>query len=256
MTSEEQWDRLLSQAIDQIQKSLKALRDTKVDDNDLWFKNLLCGILDCALLDHETVERGIRESVPKAAWGRRNLLELRTITEYVLSSLENAANFRNDFVIDVKEFWEAMTAIHKNSHRELLSMLAQQLETVEGHERELLKEIYQRESERGPQTKSTEAEAAAYKQLMSDIGLRDNAKSKRVSEIAHLLDQKEEFDPVFKVASKLVHRTALSIAATNISGALDELRPFIAKAAAYDMLEIYHLINTYIRANGLRSPAT
>jgi hypothetical protein len=257
MSIEEQWDELLSQAIEQIQTGLKAMRETKVDNNDLWFKNLLCGILDCALFDYRAVQTGIRDScsVPKAAWGRRNLLELRTITEYVLASAENAADFRNDFVIDVREFWDALAKIQKDAHKKLLSMLAERVEKADGAERDLFERIYQIEAERGPQTESTETEAAAYKKLMSDLGLKDNAKSKRVSEIARLLDQKEEFDPVFRVASKLMHRTALSIAASNITGGLDELRPFISKAAAYDLLEIYRLINAYIKANGMRPPS-
>ena len=255
MTAEEEWNQLLSVAISQIRRTLQTLRETKVSDDELWFKNLLCGILDCALSDYQSVEAGIRESIPMAAWGRRNLLELRTITEYVLASAKNAADFKNDFVIDVKEFWDAMTAIQKDSHNKLLSMLAEQIDKVEGSERDLLKQAYETESKSGPQTQSTEEEAAAYKKLMADLGLKDNAQPKRVSEMAKLLDQKKEFDPAFKVSSKLVHRTALSIASSNIKGSLDELQPFISKQAAYDLLEIYGLINSYIKANSLRPPS-
>src|SRR5262245_18560533 len=108
MTAEEEWNQGLSVAISQIRRSIQTLRETKVSDDEVWFKNQLCGILDCALSDYQSVEAGIRESIPLAAWSSRNLLGLRTITEYVLASAKNAADFRNDFVIDVKEFWDAM----------------------------------------------------------------------------------------------------------------------------------------------------
>jgi hypothetical protein len=73
--------------------------------------------------------------------------------------------------------------------------------------------------------------------------------------MAKLLDQKKKFDPAFKVSSKLVHRTALSIAASNIKRSLDELQPFLLKRVAYDLLVIYGVINSYIKANSLRPPS-
>src|SRR5262249_22657824 len=133
--------------------------------------------------------------------------------------------------------------------------LAEQIEKAEGSDRDLLKQAYETESKSGPQTHSTEEEAADYKKLMADLGLKDNAQPKRVSEMARLLDRKKEVDPVFKVSSKLVHRTALSIASSNIKGSLDELRPFISKQAGYDLLEIFRLINSHIKANSLRPPS-
>jgi hypothetical protein len=255
MSAEQEWNQSMAIAISQISRTLQTLRETNVSDDELWFKNLLCGILDCALSDYQSVEAGIRESVSRAAWGRRNLLELRTITEYVLASAKNVADFRNDLAIDVKEFWDAMTAIQKDLHNKMLSMLVEHIDKAEGSERDLLKQAYETRSKRGPQTHSTEEEAAAYKKLMGDLGLKDNTQPKRVNEMAKLLDQKKEFDPAFKVSSKLVHRTALSIASSNIKGSLDELRPYISDQAAYDLLGIYGWINSYIKANGLRPPS-
>ena len=46
---------------------------------------MLLGILNCALLDYYSVETGTKKSIYLAAWGRRNLLELKVITTYVLS---------------------------------------------------------------------------------------------------------------------------------------------------------------------------
>jgi hypothetical protein len=207
MTAEEEWNQLLSVAISQIQRTLQTLRGTKISDDELWLKNLLCGIRDCALSDYQSVAAGIRESIPMAAWGRRNL-----------------------FRMDLKEFWDAMTAILKDSHNKQLSMLAEQIDKADGSQRDLLKQAYETESKSGPQTQSTEEEAAAFKKLMADLGLKDNAQPKRVREMAKLLDQKKEFDPAFKVFSKLMHRTALSIASSNIENSLDELRPFYIQA--------------------------
>lgn len=55
------------------------------------------------------VEIGVQKQPYLAAWGARNPLELRVITIYVLRSKDDALAFKDDFVADLKELWEAMT---------------------------------------------------------------------------------------------------------------------------------------------------
>jgi hypothetical protein len=50
-----------------------------VGENDVWFRNLLLGILNSARRDYRSVEVGVKKSPYLAAWGARNLLELRVI---------------------------------------------------------------------------------------------------------------------------------------------------------------------------------
>ena len=50
--------------------------------------------------------------------------------------------------------------------------------------------------------------------------VKKNAKPKKAGDIAKLVLQREEFDPMFKVCSKIMHRTALSIASRAVLGGL------------------------------------
>ncbi len=86
----------------QVAEDLKTLRqrigETDVPADQVWFRNLLCGILNCAATDYRTVEIGVKKLVELAAWGCRNLLELEVLTEFALTSEENAIALQNDRV--------------------------------------------------------------------------------------------------------------------------------------------------------------
>src|SRR5579885_3459240 len=71
---------------------------TPSSDADDWFRNLLYGILKCSLSDYASVLDGVKRSMYEAAWGKRNLVELRVITQYVLASRANAEEFRHQLV--------------------------------------------------------------------------------------------------------------------------------------------------------------
>jgi len=77
------------------------------------------------LLDYYSVQIGAQKSIYLTAWGRRNLLELKVITTYVLASEKNAIQFRNDLAIDAKEFYQALTKHHQATHKELLTTLSE-----------------------------------------------------------------------------------------------------------------------------------
>ena len=114
--------------------------------------------------------------------------------------------------------------------------------------------MLRRESECGPQTEESDSEAEAYKQVLSEYGLEDRVTARRASRIAALTHQKEDFDPMFKICSKIMHRTCLSIASSTIRGGLDAIIPFLSNSAVCDLLSIYHSINKHIQENGVRPP--
>lgn len=74
--------------------------DAPVEQENIGFRNLLAGILNAALHDYKSVEIGIAKSPYLAAWGARNLLELRVITIYILKSKRNAEDFKDDLLAD------------------------------------------------------------------------------------------------------------------------------------------------------------
>jgi len=152
--------------------------------------------------------------------------------------------------VDSKELNEAFTNAHKEGHKKLLSALTEMAEPDAQ-----FKEILQMESDRGPQTAATDSETAVYKQLMSIYGIKENAKPKMSSEIARLIGEQEAFRPLFKICSKVMHRTALSIASTNAEGGLDEILPFLFSSAVGDLSEIYGAIDRQVQRNGIHPPA-
>src|ERR1700688_170280 len=222
---------------------------------EAWFGNFLLGILNCALLDCSAASVGPEKSVYLAAWACRNLLELRVITTYVLESEASALGFRNELAIDAKELYEAMTRHHRASHKKLLSVLSEMSEQEQGPVKGILQQALRNETERGAATNATDSEAAIFRQLMSDFGLRDNAKPKRASHMARLIDQGEEFDPMFKICSKIMHRTVLSIASTITPGSIDAVIPVLSYSSANDLLAIYGLIDAHFKKRGIRPPA-
>jgi len=247
-------ERAMSRAIERLHQLRKSILEAVIGKKHSWFQNILVGILNCALLDHKAVQTGIQESVPLAAWGLRNLLELRVMTEYVLVSEKNANDFRNDLIIDAKELYEAFTKSHQASHAALVATLSEMAEQSEGQMKEVLAQALRRECECGPQTTATDSEAGLYRKLMLEYGLGANAKPKRASEIARQIRQNEDFDPKFKICSKLMHRTVLSIASSTIPGSLDEASRFLSLSADGELLSIYRAISKYVEERGVQPP--
>jgi hypothetical protein len=248
-------DEAMSSVVQKMRNLRRSIQKATGKVEEVWFGNLILGILNCALLDYYSVEIGAKKSVYLAAWGRRNLLELRVITTYVLASESNASNFRNELVIDAKEFYEAMTKHHQASHKKLLTMLSEMSKQEESPRKEILEQVLRKQSEQGPETGATDSQAVIYKQLMVDFGLKENARPKRVSEIARLISQSEDFDPMFKICSKIMHRTVLSIASSVTPESLDEAIPLLSHSSACDLLSIYGLIDEHFKKKGIRPPA-
>jgi len=185
-------------------------------------------------------------------------LELKVITTYVLASEKNAIQFRTDFAIDAKEFFQELTKTHQATHKELLTTLSElsedQYENGEDQIGEVLRQVLRRETERGPKTEATDSLAATYQQLVTDFGLKEDAKPNRVSDIARRLKQEEGFDPMFKICSKIMHRTVFSIASTITPGSLDAVIPLLSSSSACDLLSIHGSVEKHFKKRGIRPP--
>jgi hypothetical protein len=251
-------DAEIEQAIAQVVEHLKTLRqriaDAEVPDEQTWFRNLLVGILNCAATDYRTVEIGVEKLVELAAWGCRNLLELRVLTEYVLTAEENAVAIQGDLVLDAKEFYEAVSKSHVSAHRQYLDALSVLANQEQGVFRDALEEVLKRDSKLGPQTGESDAEAEGFRQFQVSMGLKPNAKPKMAGEIADLIQQKADFGPLNKICSKLIHRTALSIASSTVQGSLDAVVPFLKSTACNALLQIFGDIKRYVETTGIQVP--
>jgi hypothetical protein len=231
------------------------IKDANVADEHVWFKNLLLGILNSALLDYGYVGIAAKQESPYlAAWSCRCLLELKVITTYVLASAKNAADFKDDFLIDMKEFWGALTDRHKATHAQLVATLSDLVEESDKQMKKVLESALQREVEQGPRTAATSAETEMYKQLMNEFGVKENAKPKQSGEIARSISQHEQFKPMFKVCSKIMHRTALSIASSVSGGSLNAILPLLRDSAASELLSIRDGISKYFGERGVQPP--
>jgi SEC-C motif-containing protein len=116
----------------------------------------------------------------------------------------------------------------------------------------------EQEVKNGPDTTASDAEAKMFKDFLSDdMGVKGTPQPKRSPEIAGLLGdtQKEAFGPMFQICSKLLHRTALSIASTTTKGSLDPIVPFLKTSAFGDLLSISGLIKQHVDIVGIRVPA-
>jgi hypothetical protein len=247
-------DEAMAAVAERVRELALRVRAAGVSDEDVWFRNLLLGILNSAQLDYQYTQIGVKQRSPYlAAWSCRNLLELRVITKYVLESAVNAEDFKNDFVIDAKEFYEAISAHSRAVHSKLLSRWPEMTELCEGPMKEAMEQGYQEEVKKGPQNATTDSEAAAYKQLLMEFGI-SNTRPKRSSDIARIVQQEAEFSPLFKVCSKIMHKTALSIAASVMRGSLDEVTALLSNAAACDLMTIDELVRAHFDSKGVQPP--
>jgi hypothetical protein len=236
-------------------RSVSDINDTTASTEDVWFRNLLLGIIDCALKDHHNAKIGVRKFVPLAAWATRNLLELRIVTAFVLKSASSANQFKGELMIDLKEFYENVSKSTVAGHKKLVAMMREVAEQKQGPMRDVLMKLADREAAKEPQTEIADREAeACRKLLMSEFGIRDTQQPKMHGALAREVQQHEDFGPLNKIFSKLTHRTAFSIASSTVQGSLDEVIPFLSNVADNEILSIYSMISDYVRDNGVQPP--
>jgi hypothetical protein len=227
-----------------------SLAAMKVDDDHDWFRTMLLGILKSTHRNYLAVQGGTPNTPDFACWGARNLLELRIITAYVLRSLDNAVDFMDDLAADTREMWENITKAAEFTHRELVAeMRAVAIRDPDWGPFFLSKA--DEEERKGPSTLGPATELENTRKMMVVFGVDPMRRPKQGSKIAALVEESERYAPRFKVLSKIVHPTALSIAALNVKGSLDELMPLINNQAVSDMLWIYYAIEEHVAAHGM-----
>ena len=240
------------QMLTAIMNQIRELGGASVSEDDLWFRNLLVALMKSALIDYRHVERGTRETVSIAAMGMRNLMELKVFTEFVLKSESNARKFLTDLLIDDKEFHEAIGRHHKSLHRQMISGLKEQAQTLSGVQREGIEQWIKTQEDEGPDTKASDSAATATQEFLLRMGVKESTRPLRSGEVAQRIGQKAEFDPLFKICSKLMHRTALSIAAETAECSLDGILPMLNASAFGDLLAIHFQVSQHVKAFGIR----
>jgi hypothetical protein len=193
-----------SKALDDLRTLGQRINNTSASTEDVWFRNLLLGIIDCALKDHQNAKIGIQKFVPLAAWATRNLLELRIVTAYVLKSASKANQFKGELMIDVKEFYENVSKSAVAGHNKLVAMMREVAGQEQGPMRDVFMKLADKEAAKEPQTDIADAEAeACRKLLMSEFGIRDSQPPKMHGALAREVQQHEDFGPLNKIFSKL-----------------------------------------------------
>ena len=241
----------IAQVVARMVKLTHDLTRTKVHDDHDWFRNMLVGILISTQQNYQAVLAGVPQKPTLACWGARNLLELRVITTYVLRSLDNAVDFIDDLAADTREFWENIEKVGRFTHNELVA----EMRTTAMREDEPLKSLFLRkateEEQAGPGLHGPESELHKAKQMMTAFGVDPARKPKQGSAIAREAKESDRYAPRYKVLSKVVHPTSLSIAAQTSAGSLDELMPLISNEAHADMLAIFYTIEDHLAAHGI-----
>lgn len=249
----------LEEAVARVEaRMVKLTRDlarTKVNDDHDWFRNMLVGILISTNQNYQAVLEGVPQKPTLACWGARNLLELRVVTMYVLQSVDNAVDFTDDLAADTREFWENIAKVGRFGHSELVAeMRASAMREAEPLKSLLLEKATEYE-QAGPRLREPESELDKATQMMTAFGVDLTRKPKQGSAIAKKVQESDRYGPRYKVLSKIVHPTSLSIAAQTSEGSLDELMPLISYEAQVDMLAIFYAVEEHIATHGIGWPS-
>jgi hypothetical protein len=186
-----------------------------------------------------------------ACWGARNLLELRVITTYVLRSLDNAVDFVDDLAADTREFWENIANVGRFTHNELITEMRAAAMREDEPVKSLLLGKALEDEQAGPAVHGPESELHKAKQMMATLGVDPDRKPKHGSAIAKEVKESDRYGPRYKLLSKVVHPTSLSIAAQTSAGSLNELMPLINSEAQADLLAIFYAVEEHIAAHGI-----
>jgi hypothetical protein len=241
----------IAQVVARMVRLTHDLARTKVHDDYDWFRNMLVGILISTHQNYEAVIAGMPQKPTLACWGARNLPELRVITMYVLRSLDNAVDFIDDLAADTREFWENIAKVGRFAHNELVTEMRATAMREDEPVKSLLLRKATEDEQAGPGLHGPESEFHKAKQMMTAFGVDPTRKPKQGSAIAKEIKESDRYAPRYKVLSKVVHPTSLSIAAQTSAGSLDELMPLINNEAQADMLAIFYAVEEHIATNGI-----
>jgi hypothetical protein len=247
-------DAVQAQVLSDVAALSKQLAQASVDPESEWFRNLLLGILNCSLTDYASVQNDVRRTMHLAALGMRNLMDLRVITDYVLASRKNALEFKNSLAHDASQFYDGLSKLQVIVYDQLGTSLTEEAKK-EGPMQAAWEQALAQHLARGPQDQHLASEAHGHQQRLKELGL-ETAHFKRTKEMAS--DQgtvvKEELDAVNTICSKLLHRTALSIASATTKDALEELGPLLRNCSFSDVLLVYDAIKRHVQDYGIQPP--
>jgi hypothetical protein len=241
----------MKRALEEMSAFTQSLIQMAISPEALWFKNLLVGLLNSTWQNYRSVEIGVKNMPTLAAWGARNLLERRVITAYVLRSEADALNFKDDFASDLKEFWEAMKASGEYGHSQTIREMRSLADTSpEPFKSAFLAEATEMELA-GPDLSGPMEEMDTYRKLMDEFGIDAKRRPASGTKIAEFVQQSDIYKPRFKVHSKLVHPTALSIAAATTEDSLTALMPLFHSEASTDLIAIFYDIKRHVESFGV-----
>jgi hypothetical protein len=232
----------------------QVLRTMPVPEKLDWFRKMLVGILAATFKNYKAAQAVVPDLHAFSCWGARNLLELRVIAAYVLASSENAAEFMDDLGADVREFWEAMMKAEEFTHNELVAQKRAFAEEQTEPLRSLLMKKVDEDEKAGPNTAGPAAELDEVRKLTVALGGDLKRKPRQGSVIASLVSESARYGPRYKVLSKVVHPTAMSIAQGITPGGIDALMPLVRNQATSDMLAIFYAIENHVKAHGIGWP--
>jgi hypothetical protein len=233
----------------------QALRARQVPEKLDWFRTMLVGILTATHQNHSSAQAVVPGMHAFSCWGARNLLELRVISAYVLESPFNATEFMDDLGADVRQFWEAMVKAEEFSHKELIAEMRAFAAGEPEPIRSLLMKKVDQEEKAGPKIAGPAAEREEARKMTVALGGDLNRRPKQGSDIAKLVSENERYGPRYKVLSKIVHPTALSIAQGTTAGGIDAIMPLVRTQATSDMLAIFYAIENHIKVHGIGWPS-
>ena len=240
----------IKKALDEMVAFTQSLIQMPVSPDELWFRNLLVGLLNSTWQNYRSVEIGVEKMPTLAAWGARNLLELRVITTYVLRSEKDALDFKDDFAADLKEFWAAMKASGEYVHGQTIKEMRALAETAPDQFKSAFLAEATRMEQAGPDLSGPMEEMETYRKLMDQFGIDPKRRAATGTKIAEFVQQSDMYKPRFKVHSKLVHPTALSIAAATTEDSLSALMPLFRSEATTDLIAIFYDIKRHVESYG------
>lgn len=240
-------DKLFTQADERLGKLLSRISTAPIHVGEEWFQRLLT-ILVTSLRTNLNLLR--HEALDIVTLGSRNILELQFMIEYVLSSNERAHSFERDLIIDAAELYEALDKTWTQVVQDNLDSFRAMLPNAKPEHRDWILAQIQEEEATAQRPSAFSADADAFRQLMVTKGI--TGRPKTVHAMAESLGKKDRFAPWFKVSSKVLHPTALSIAAD--ANSLNAVAQLIYVSGTGHASIASDLVEKYLDSNGVCSP--
>ncbi|MHB1020939.1 MAG: DUF5677 domain-containing protein [Acidobacteriaceae bacterium] len=155
-----------------------------IDDENYFFFEIVRELVDASLTSYKELRRGfLEDNNPLLAWSCRNLLELTIFLKFVLLSGDNARRFGDDRLVDGAELVRALRNLELHYDPKASTVVLD----------DVLNQM---------QRQMTTESVTASRHL-------------KVSELAEMVELKQDYASVNRVCSKLVHPTSWSVLSMN-----------------------------------------